>query len=50
MEILIFDTALGVSDLQKVEGYLAWKWGTQRQLPNTHPYRNISPDSSQKSV
>ena len=49
MEILIFGTVLGTSDLQKVEGYLAWKWGTQEKLPNTHPYRSISPDGSQKS-
>jgi hypothetical protein len=26
-----------------VEGYLAWKWGIQSQLPNGHPYKNARP-------
>lgn len=31
----------GVSD--KVEGYLAWKWGLQGSLPNTHAYYSNPP-------
>jgi hypothetical protein len=27
----------------KAEGYLAWKWGLQNQLPNTHLYRSSRP-------
>jgi len=27
----------------KDEGYLAWKWGLQGNLPNTHPYKNAAP-------
>lgn len=37
-EILIYNTALSVSDYQAIEGYLAWKWGLQGNLPITHPY------------
>jgi len=28
---------------QKVEGYLAWKWGLVASLPVTHPYKNAPP-------
>lgn len=28
---------------QKVEGYLAWKWGTQASLPSGHPYELGAP-------
>jgi len=27
------------ADRQKLEGYLAWKWGLAENLPNDHPYR-----------
>lgn len=27
----------------KDEGYLAWKWGLQGNLPNNHPYKNAAP-------
>lgn len=26
-----------------IEGYLAWKWGMQGNLPPTHPYKNFPP-------
>lgn len=42
-EIRVFGTALGTDDLYKEEGYLAWKWGIQTQLPLTHPYRFAPP-------
>jgi hypothetical protein len=42
-EILGFSTILSAADRQTVEGYLAWKWGLQANLPATHPYRNTSP-------
>ena len=43
-ELMIFKTALD-SDAkrQKIEGYLAWKWGLQANLDTTHPYKNIAP-------
>ena len=30
---------------QKIEGYLAWKWGLTSSLPNDHPYKNAAPTS-----
>ncbi len=41
-EIILFSATLTQSQRQQVEGYLAWKWGIQAQLP-THPYLGISP-------
>ena len=32
---------------QKVEGYLAWKWGLQENLPRTHPYRQYPPQKQE---
>lgn len=32
-----------LSDLEKGEGYLAWKWGLQGSLPVSHPYKNAAP-------
>lgn len=29
--------------LQKLEGYMAWKWGIQANLPSDHPYKNSPP-------
>jgi hypothetical protein len=37
-EVLVFNTNLSVPQRQKVEGYLAWKWGLQASLPADHPY------------
>jgi len=28
---------------QKMEGYLAWKWGTESSLPIGHPYKDAAP-------
>lgn len=28
---------------QKIQGYLAWKWGLQGDLPSDHPYKNAKP-------
>ncbi|WP_430938495.1 hypothetical protein [Rhodovulum sp. YNF3179] len=36
MDVMIFDGALGESDRQLLEGYLAWKWDIA--LPDEHPY------------
>lgn len=30
-------------DLQKIEGYLAHKWGLLANLPNDHPYKTVGP-------
>jgi hypothetical protein len=45
-EILIYNRSLSTDDRQTVEGYLAWKWGLQGNLPTTHPYKFLSPASN----
>ena len=37
-EVLVYSTALTTTQRQQVEGYLAYKWGLQANLPSTHPY------------
>jgi hypothetical protein len=37
-EVLVYGKALTVADRQRIEGYLASKWGLQSQLPALHPY------------
>jgi hypothetical protein len=32
-----------VSNIQRVEGYLAWKWGLQSKLPSNHTYYSSPP-------
>ena len=34
---------LTTSEIQKVEGYLAWKWGLQASLPGDHLYKSAAP-------
>ena len=36
-EILFFNTPLGITDRQTIEGYLAQKWGLTASLPPNHP-------------
>jgi hypothetical protein len=28
---------------EKIEGYLAWKWGLEGNLPIGHPYKSAAP-------
>ena len=42
-EIVHYNRSLSVNERQQVEGYLAWKWGTQGTLPSTHPYAKFQP-------
>lgn len=42
-EIVEVRATLADDERQKLEGYLAWKWGLQAQLPAGHPYRNLPP-------
>jgi hypothetical protein len=42
-EILMFNQYLDNTDRQKIEGYLAWKWGLQASLPIGHPYKSAAP-------
>lgn len=38
-EVIVYNSALSLSQYQQVEGYLAWKWGFVSQLPANHPYK-----------
>jgi hypothetical protein len=42
-EYLIYPYAVSISEQQKIEGYLAWKWGIQTSLPQAHPYYLSAP-------
>ena len=42
-EIVYYNSQLGTTNQQQVEGYLAWKWGIQGSLPAGHPYSGASP-------
>jgi len=46
-EFMYYNTVLSNTEIQKVEGYLAWKWGLQTSLPSSplHPYRTSSTGS-----
>jgi hypothetical protein len=44
-EYIIYNTALTTSQVQQIEGYLAWKWGITKSLPTTHPRYNNPPFS-----
>ena len=43
-EVLVFDKEVNLVNRQKIEGYLAHKWGLNGQLPNLHPY-HVDPPS-----
>jgi hypothetical protein len=42
-EVISYVTALSDYDRQRVEGYLAWKWGIQSNLPTTHLFYSAAP-------
>jgi Ca2+-binding RTX toxin-like protein len=42
-EILITTATLSTADRQLLDGYLAWKWGTQALLPADNPYKLAAP-------
>ena len=42
-EILIFTGTLTPSQCLQIEGYLAWKWGLQGNLPANHPFKTYRP-------
>ena len=48
-EVLVYNTALSTANIQQMEGYLAWKWGTNTSLPTGHPYYGGTPYLSQPS-
>jgi hypothetical protein len=42
-ELIVVPSLLSDSDRQKVEGYLAHKWGMTASLPSAHPYKSAAP-------
>jgi hypothetical protein len=50
LEVIIYNAALSIAEIQEVEGYLAWKWGLKSNLPAypTHTYSGILYPSSPK--
>ena len=45
-EIIQYNSDLGQTARQQVEGYLAWKWGLQANLPANHPYKAAAPSTT----
>jgi hypothetical protein len=45
-ELIIYNKPLAQADREKVEGYLAWKWGLEGNLPLDHPYKSAAPTVS----
>ena len=48
-EILLVKRALSTDEREKLEGFLAHKWGLEGELPNGHPYA-VSPPSTDQDV
>lgn len=42
-EVIFYDVALSTTQGQVIEGYYAWKWGLEANLPPTHPYYSAAP-------
>lgn len=42
-EIVVTQSILATSDRQKMEGYMAHKWGLESSLPGGHPYKSLPP-------
>ena len=42
-EVIAIEGPLTTADRQKLEGYLAWKWGLEADLPAGHPYKTAPP-------
>lgn len=42
-EVILFNSVLSQSNREKIEGYVACKWGLQGNLPGGHPYKTACP-------
>jgi hypothetical protein len=42
-EIVITTSTITTNTRQRIEGYLAHKWGLTANLPNDHPYKTVGP-------
>lgn len=45
-EVIVYPGVLSTADRQRVEGYLAWKYNLQSQLPVDHPHDDEPPSGS----
>ena len=41
--VVVQQANMTLEDKQKLEGYMAWKWGQEDNLPDGHPYENAAP-------
>lgn len=48
-EVVCYSVKLSTEDRQRLEGYLAWKWGLEANLPIGHPYK-LDPPLSQATA
>jgi hypothetical protein len=39
-ELIVFSNVITSNQVQQIEGYLAWKWGLQTNLPAGHPFKS----------
>ena len=42
-EVILYNSVLTSTQVSKIEGYLAWKWGLVGNLSSSHPYKNLYP-------
>lgn len=42
-EFIVICGTVDADTRQKIDGYLAWKWGLQANLPSGHPYEDAAP-------
>lgn len=42
-ELIVLGYIPTTDERQRIEGYLAWKWGLQGNLPSDHPYKSAAP-------
>lgn len=42
-EVIMLNKAVSTADREKIEGYLAHRWGLEGSLPSGHPYKNSAP-------
>jgi hypothetical protein len=42
-EVVVLASAASTDTRQRIEGYLAHKWGLTANLPNDHPYKTVGP-------
>ena len=42
-EVVTLNRTATTNERQRIEGYLAWKWGLEANLPADHPYKNTPP-------